>query len=78
MMPAPPKQAPQSKVVPSDALAPGAHMALRVASQHKKQVSAVLHLKKESVGHRGNPSVFHGNNIKAFPRSRGLKIANAR
>jgi len=43
----------------------GVHTALAAASKHKKMVSAVLHLKKESAGHRLNPTAF-SKGAKAF------------
>lgn len=43
----------------------GVHTALSAASKHKKMVSGVLHLKKESAGHRLNPTAFHSG-TKAF------------
>lgn len=43
----------------------GVHTALSAASKHKKMVSGVLHLKKESAGHRLNPTAF-GKGSKAF------------
>jgi len=44
-------------IFPTEALPTGAHAALRSASKHKQMVSAVLHLKKESVG-KGNPTAY--------------------
>lgn len=52
---------------PADALPMGAHSSLQVASIHKKMVSGVLHLKKESAGHRGNPSAYN-TGAKAFKK----------
>ncbi len=43
----------------------GVHTALSAASKHKKMVSGVLHLKKESAGHRLNPTAFAKGN-RAF------------
>ncbi len=53
------------KPSPGDAMPAGVHTALAAASKHKKMVSAVLHLKKESAGHRLNPTAFSKGN-KAF------------
>lgn len=50
---------------PSDSLQLGVHSSLNVASRHKKMVSSVLHLKKESVGAKQHPTAFK-NGIKAF------------
>ena len=52
--------------MPGDAAHAGTPADLRRASKHKKAVSAALHLKKESVGHRGNPSGYGAKSL-AFP-----------
>jgi hypothetical protein len=57
---------PKFKPSPSDALPAGVHTALSAASKHKKMVSGVLHLKKESAGHRLNPTAFNHGGNKAF------------
>ena len=44
---------------PGDAMQAGIHSDLRTSSLHKQQVSSVLHLKKESAGHRGNPTAYN-------------------
>ena len=49
---------------PGDAMQAGIHSDLRASSAHKQQVSSVLHLKKESAGHRGNPTAFGTGNKK--------------
>lgn len=54
----------------ADALPAGGHSDLSTASQHKRTVSGVLHLKKESVGHKGNPSAYNSGK-KAFPKKLG-------
>ena len=43
---------------PGDAMQSGIHADLRTSSAHKSVVSGVLHLKKESAGHRGNPTAY--------------------
>lgn len=43
---------------PGDAMQSGIHADLRTSSAHKSAVSGVLHLKKESAGHRGNPTAY--------------------
>lgn len=43
---------------PGDAMQSGIHSDLRTSSAHKSAVSGVLHLKKESAGHRGNPTAY--------------------
>lgn len=56
-----------SKTTPNragDALPFGVHTSLQTASKHKKMVSAVLHLKKES-GRRGYPTAYNISS-KAF------------
>lgn len=66
---APPVGAPAGKgpqIFQGDAMQTGVHAAMRQASRHKKAVSAVLHLKKESAGHRGNPTAYNSGNKKAF------------
>ena len=55
----------RSKINPGDAMPAGVHTALQAASKHKKLVSGVLHLKKESAGHRLNPTAF-AKGSKAF------------
>lgn len=53
----------------ADALPGGAHSDLSTASQHKKMVSGVLQLKKQSAGHKGNPSAYNiGKQKLAFPK----------
>lgn len=64
-----PVQSGKPKVFSTDALLPGVHSALRQASEHRKEVSAVIHLKKQ--GGRGNPTAYHkisfkGKSPKAF------------
>jgi len=67
-------QAAQARVMPSDALMLGVHSSLRVASKHKKMVSAVLHLKRESIGKKGHPTAFSGG-PKAFGmKSKSIKL----
>lgn len=51
-------------IFPTEAMPTGAHAALRLASKHKQMVSAVLHLKKESVG-KSNPTAY-ATGKKAF------------
>lgn len=53
---------------PVDAMQFGTHQALRASSKHKKLVSGVLHLKKESVGHRSNPTAYATGKRAAFSR----------
>lgn len=50
----------------------GVHSALNTSSRHKKQVSGVLQLKRESAGHRGNPSAYNTGK-KAFKTPRKVK-----
>lgn len=51
-----------------DAMPHGVHQSLRDASQHKKQVSAVLHLKKEGGGAQ---TAYHVSKKMAFPQRGG-------
>ena len=61
--------APGARVVrtPGDAMQAGIHSDLRGSSQHKQMVSAALHLKKESAGHRLNPTAYNVGK-KAFKK----------
>lgn len=65
-----PKGGTARPTIPTDAMQFGVHSAFRAASQHKKQVSAVLHLKKESVGKRSNPTAYNTGG-KAFTKRGG-------
>lgn len=58
------QQTPKFTVRAGDALPYGVKSALATASKHKKMVSGVLHLKKES-GHRGHPTAYNTGS-KAF------------
>lgn len=59
-------------VIPTDEMMMGVHSSLAVASKHKKLVSGVLHLKKETLGHRSNPSAYHTGKRAAFkPKQNG-------
>lgn len=64
-MAAPAFQAKNLRPSPGDAMPAGVHSSLQTASKHKKMVSAVLHLKKESAGHRMNPTAYNTGS-KAF------------
>ena len=67
-------QSAQPRMFPTDALMLGVHSSLRTGSKHKKMVSAVLHLKRESIGKRGHPTAFSGG-PKAFGmKSKGIKL----
>lgn len=57
---------------PGDAMQSGIHSDLRTASAHKSAVSGVLHLKKESAGHRGNPTAFNVGK-HAFKKAKKVK-----
>lgn len=57
---------------PGDAMAAGIHSDLRVSSSHKKAVSAVLHLKRESGG-RGKPTSF--GKVHAFKPAKAKAFA---
>lgn len=57
---------------PGDAMQSGIHSDLRTSSAHKSAVSGVLHLKKESAGHRGNPTAFSVSK-HAFKAPKGSK-----
>lgn len=59
---------------PGDAMQSGIHSDLRTASAHKSAVSGVLHLKKESAGHRGNPTAFTAGK-HAFKKAKKIKGA---
>ncbi len=54
---------------PGDAMQTGIHADLRTSSAHKSAVSGVLHLKKESAGHRGNPTAYPTGK-KAFKKAK--------
>lgn len=57
---------------PADALQAGVHTALATSSKHKKVVSGVLHLKKESMGARGRTAFV--KTAKAFGQSKPQKV----
>lgn len=57
---------------PGDAMQSGIHSDLRTSSAHKSAVSGVLHLKKESAGHRGNPTAYP-TGAKAFKKAKKVK-----
>lgn len=58
------------QATPGDAMMAGIHTDPRGSSTHKRAVSAVLHLKKESGG-RSKPTSYRGS--KAFKASRKVK-----
>jgi len=70
---APSFKMPGAKVIstPGDAMQSGIHADLRTSSAHKKVVSGVLLLKRESAGHRGNPTAYKGGS-KAFSKVKPL------
>lgn len=72
LTPVPIPGAQKSMSTPSDAMQAGIHSDIRTSSSHKKQVSGVLHLKKEAAGHRSNPTAYNSGK-KAFKPS-GTKI----
>ena len=49
-----------------DAMPFGVHNAYNTSSKHKKLVSGVLHLKKESQGRRAYPTAYNTKATKAF------------
>lgn len=51
---------------PADSLQFGTHSSLGASSKHKKMVSGVLHLKKESIGAKAHPTAFKVKGAKAF------------
>lgn len=57
-------------VSPTDAMQQGVHSDLRKASQHRKKVSGILHLKHESIGKGISKTAFHGGK-KAFNFGKG-------
>lgn len=65
--------APRVVRTPGDAMQAGIHSDLRGSSQHKQMVSAALHLKKESAGHRSNPTAYNVGK-KAFHKLKMLKV----
>jgi len=60
-------------VMPGDAARAGTPTSMQRASAHKKMVSPVLHLKKESIGARNNPTSFGGKPSLAFPKQQRKK-----
>ena len=57
-------------VMPTDAVQQGVHSDLRKASAHRKKVSGVLHLKKESIGRNMKHTAFTSGK-KAFNFGKG-------
>lgn len=67
-----PKQSFANKPSPADALQMGVHTSLAASSKHKKTVSGVLHLKKESIGKTNKTAYVKG--AKAFGQQKPKKV----
>lgn len=65
---------PIERTFPTDAMQRGVHSSLRVASKHKKLVSGVLHLKRESVGRTGSPTAYGGGRAAFGQQKPSIKV----